>query len=511
MERQVVFGNKLTIQTLFEILKDFTFQGSSSNLRGGTHYNRYKEIMVKGQKKTEIILYVVLWAVLFAAPVVSMLVGDFFMSSVEVQTSASSDVQAVASAASSSSFSIDWQGVWNAWSLLAMFCLTFFIHNFFIAPLLVYSNRKWQYGVLTVLLFAAFFCYQVVCRPHRPQPGLEDKTGPRMEWVEGKNKKQMHEPPMDASDKAPSKFSSSNAPLGNVPPDKAPSTFSSDESFNRPPLRTGDGRGERFHEKKPEPPRAFGGQDSVAIIIMSLLLGLNVGIKYFFKSLDDKKRIKELERENLNRQLEYLKYQINPHFFMNTLNNIHALVDIDPEQAKYTIEVLSKLMRYVLYEGNKTMAPLQKELDFIRHYVDLMKIRYTDKVRISVSLPTSPSNPASPSPGNKEEGTSSALNLMDIQVPSLLFTTFVENAFKHGVSYQQDSFIEISVRVDEAAHEIYFLCNNSRKPEAEEKRKGGVGLENAKKRLALIYGDEYELKIDVNQEEYRLLLRLPIK
>ena len=486
MERQVVFGNKLTIQTLFEILKDFTFQGSSSNLRGGTHYNRYKEIMVKGQKKTEIILYVVLWAVLFAAPVVSMLVG-----------------------ASSSSFSIDWQGVWNAWSLLAMFCLTFFIHNFFIAPLLVYSNRKWQYGVLTVLLFAAFFCYQVVCRPHRPQPGLEDKTGPRMEWVEGKNKKQMHEAPMDASDKAPSTFSSSNAPLGNVPPDKAPSTFSSDESFNRPPLRPGDGRGERFHEKKPEPPRAFGGQNSVAFIIMALLLGLNVGIKYFFKSLDDKKRIKELERENLNRQLEYLKYQINPHFFMNTLNNIHALVDIDPEQAKYTIEVLSKLMRYVLYEGNKTMAPLQKELDFIRHYVDLMKIRYTDKVRISVSLPTS--SPSNPSSGNKEEGTSSALNLMDIQVPSLLFTTFVENAFKHGVSYQQDSFIEISVRVDEAAHEIYFLCNNSRKPEAEEKRKGGVGLENAKKRLALIYGDEYELKIDVTQEEYRLLLRLPIK
>lgn len=81
----VVVGNKLTIQTLFEILKDFTFQGSSSNLRGGTHYNRYKEIMVKGQKKAEIILYVVLWAVLFAAPVVSMLVG-----------------------ASSSSFSIDW-------------------------------------------------------------------------------------------------------------------------------------------------------------------------------------------------------------------------------------------------------------------------------------------------------------------------------------------------------------------------------------------------------------------
>ncbi len=174
---------------------------------------------------------------------------------------------------------------------------------------------------------------------------------------------------------------------------------------------------------------------------------------------------------------------------MNTLNNIHALVDIDPEQAKHTIEVLSKLMRYALYEGNKTMAPLQKELDFISHYIDLMRIRYTDKVCITLSLP-----PMVP----------------DVQVPSLLFTTFVENAFKHGVSYQKESFIEVSLRVDEATQEINFCCNNSRKPAAEDKH-GGVGLQNAKKRLQLIYGDEYELNVISNEEEYRLLLRLPCR
>nr|WP_297653918.1 sensor histidine kinase [uncultured Prevotella sp.] len=458
--------------------------------------------MNKGQKKSELILYVALWAVLFAAPVISMLVGDFFTSSPEEAQAISTTASSATTSSIAFSNSWDWQGVWNAWSLLSMFCATFFIHNFLIAPLLVYGNRKWAYGSLVVLLFACFFGYQVHFRPHHAGP-VNEEGKPRIE--QGIPQNQQHpyvqkQPPHELTpDKRP-------------PHDEISLVKRENTEIPVPPLRPEDGKGERMGpNKRFEPPRAFGGQDSVAIIIMSLLLGLNVGIKYFFKSLDDKKRIKELERENLNRQLEYLKYQINPHFFMNTLNNIHALVDIDPEQAKYTIEVLSKLMRYVLYEGNKTMAPLQKELDFIRHYVDLMKIRYTDKVRISVSLPTSPSNPASPSPGNKEEGTSSALNLMDIQVPSLLFTTFVENAFKHGVSYQQDSFIEISVRVDEAAHEIYFLCNNSRKPEAEEKRKGGVGLENAKKRLALIYGDEYELKIDVTQEEYRLLLRLPIK
>lgn len=475
MEHQVVFGNKLTILTLFEILKDFTFQESSSYWRGGVLHKIYVELMIKGQKKSELILYVALWAVLFAAPVISMLVGDFW----------------------------DWQGVWNAWGLLSMFCVTFFIHNFLIAPLLVYGNRKWTFGCLEVLLFVCFLGYQIHFRPHRPEPRNEEEK-PRMEQGISQNQQSpdrknpklpygQMQPPNNQTQRPygqqrpPHELQSDKRP----PHDEISLVKRENTEVPAPPLRPEDGKGDRMRpDKKFEPPRAFGGQDSVAFIIMALLLGLNVGIKYFFKSLDDKKRIKELERENLNRQLEYLKYQINPHFFMNTLNNIHALVDIDPEEAKYTIEVLSKLMRYVLYEGNKTMAPLQKELDFIRHYVDLMKIRYTDKVRISVSLPTS---------------------VPDIQVPSLLFTTFVENAFKHGVSYQQDSFIEISVRVDETAQEIYFLCNNSRKPEAEEKRKGGVGLENAKKRLALIYGEAYELKIDVKPEEYRLLLRLPIR
>lgn len=374
--------------------------------------------MIKGQKKTEIILYVVLWTFLFAAPLVSMLVDDF-----------------------------EWQIVFNAWSLLAMFCITFFLHNFFIAPLLVYGNRKWAYAVSTLALIVCFVGYQIHFRPQHPGPEPE---------LELKNKPELYKRP-------------------------------------EPKDRPGPGMehwDEHFHEKKPEPPRAFGGQDPVAFIIMALLLGLNIGAKSFFKSLDDKKRIEDLERENLNNQLEYLKYQINPHFFMNTLNNIHALVDIAPEQAKYTIEVLSKLMRYVLYEGNKTMAPLQKELDFISHYVDLMRIRYTDKVRISVSLPSS---------------------VPDVQVPSLLFITFVENAFKHGVSYKQSSFIEVAVLVDETIHEIAFSCNNSVKPETEGKKPGGVGLQNARKRLQLIYGDDYKLKIDSNTEEFRLLLRLPIK
>ena len=118
-----------------------------------------------------------------------------------------------------------------------------------------------------------------------------------------------------------------------------------------------------------------------------------------------------LEKENLNQQLEYLKYQINPHFFMNTLNNIHALVDIDPEKAKTTIVELSKMMRYLLYEGNNSLIPLHREVEFLRNYITLMKLRYTDKVKIDTDIPVS---------------------LPDRRLPPLLLITFVENAFKHG-------------------------------------------------------------------------------
>jgi len=410
--------------------------------------------MIKGQKKSELILYLVLWAVLFAAPVVSMLVGDFFMSSPMDAEMRGYIVQ---------SSSVDWQNVYNAWGLLSMFCVTFFVHNIFVAPLLVYGNHRKAYGFTVVALTAAFMFYQIACRPHHREAVPDKKPLPEMEMKRA------------------------------VRPDYSrtfthgkPDDSNAEGHINPPPLPEKGRKGDRIVEKR-EPPRAFGGQDSVAFIIMALLLGLNIGAKSFFKSMDDRKRIKDLERENLNSQLEYLKYQINPHFFMNTLNNIHALVDIDPEQAKYTIEVLSKLMRYVLYDGNRTMAPLQKELDFISHYVDLMRIRFTDKVRIAVSLPQS---------------------VPDVQVPSLLFITFVENAFKHGVSYRKRSFIEVGVMVDETLGEIVFSCNNSRK-NGEEDRRGGVGLQNAKRRLKLIYGNDYVLTSDSSPEEYRLLLRLP--
>ncbi len=238
------------------------------------------------------------------------------------------------------------------------------------------------------------------------------------------------------------------------------------------------------------PPLIVGQHDIIALIIVVLMLGMNLGIKLYFKQRNDQKHVDELERQNLEQQLEYLKYQINPHFFMNTLNNIHALVDIDPEKAKSTILELSKMMRFVLYEGSKTVVPLEREINFLQNYITLMKLRYTDKVRIDVDV---------------------AQSLPNKEVPPLMFITFVENAFKHGVSYRQESFIEIKIEEikREGANLLAFTCRNSRIPKEEDKH-GGVGLANVRQRLDLIYGNSYQLDIQDELQTYTVNLTLPL-
>lgn len=401
--------------------------------------------LIKGQKRGELLLYLALWGVLYAAPVVSMLVGDFFTST---------SIPSMTSPTYASEL-IDWRGVVKAWGMLTMFGIAFLIHNFFVAPLLVYRGWKCAYGIGTFLLLLVFFYSQLYSVSRRPKPGMEGPHQPKEEL------------PWDI-------------PLLGVPGKDVPP----------PPMRPKEhGRGEageRMGEK--EPVSIFGGPEVVALVIVSLLLALNVGAKYYFKSRDERRRFEALRHEVLSAQLSYLKYQINPHFFMNTLNNIHALVLIDPEQANRMIETLSKLMRYVLYDGNTPLVPLQKELDFMDNYVKLMRVRYTEQVRISTYFPES---------------------CPDVRVPSLLFATFIENAFKHGVSYESESFIEVRVSVGND-RVVCFECRNSCVP-GNDQLQGGIGITNARKRLRLIYGDSYTLRIEPSGREFRVMLRLPDK
>ena len=222
-------------------------------------------------------------------------------------------------------------------------------------------------------------------------------------------------------------------------------------------------------------------------VIAFLMVGFNIAVKLFFKSFRDEEMLKELEHQRLQSELQYLKYQINPHFFMNTLNNIHALVDIDTGKAKSTIVELSKLMRYVLYEASNKTILLLREVQFLENYVTLMSLRYPEKVSIEKNFP---------------------LEVPEVQIPPLLFISFVENAFKHGVSYRKESFVHVVMQLEEG-NRLAFRCTNSTGTSSDEQHHG-IGLENIRKRLRLLFGNDYTLSITEEDDKFDVLLIIPL-
>jgi len=217
------------------------------------------------------------------------------------------------------------------------------------------------------------------------------------------------------------------------------------------------------------------------------LVFFSIGLKVLERQDKIEKAGKEMEREKLNSELAFLKNQISPHFFFNTLNNIYSLVSINPEDSKKAILTLSKLMRYLLYESEKGDVLLSSEISFLSNYIELMKLRMSDKVSLSVSFP-----------GQYE----------DINIPPLLFIPFIENSFKHGISYRTNSYIDISMRTE--GQSLVFRCDNSVARPVEENNKefSGIGLDNVRKRLNLLFPGRHELTIKDTGKEFQVYLEI---
>lgn len=225
-------------------------------------------------------------------------------------------------------------------------------------------------------------------------------------------------------------------------------------------------------------------------VLAVLMLGFDLAIALLARYQEEQEKARRLEAAHLRNELEHLKAQVNPHFFMNMLNNIHGMVEKNPARAQVMIMELSNLMRYVLYEGAKPRTPLYKEIDFIASYVELMRKRYSSrKVRISLELPE----------GNREH----------VFLPPLLFISVIENAFKHGISYQNPSFVEIRLYMEKDT--LHLDCVNSihRRP-PKDGHTGGVGLANLRQRLQLLYGDGFMLDItEKDGRTYHVNLIIP--
>lgn len=357
-----------------------------------------------------------------------------------------------------------WYEVLNAWKFDTVWLVMFAVHNFLLTPLLILKRRTILYVILIFTLISVTMGIQWFLRPayhHHRVPRYS-----RHERVQHRD----------------------NIPDFR-PDDELEDMY--EEALKEQPKeqRNAQRYPRRYSYMRPyEPFPLFGPGELVAAFGGLLLMGMNLGVKLYFKSQEDSKLLSQIDKHNLERQLEYLKYQVNPHFFMNTLNNIHALVDIDPERAKTTIVELSKMMRYILYEGSNRMIPLPREVQFLSNYVQLMRLRYTDKVSIRMSAPS---------------------NLPDMMIPPLLLIMFVENAFKHGISYRKESFVYITVDVTD--NHLKFVCRNSKQQlTLKEKKGGGMGLVNVRRRLDLLFQDTYTLKIEDRENEYDVSLDLPL-
>ena len=221
-----------------------------------------------------------------------------------------------------------------------------------------------------------------------------------------------------------------------------------------------------------------------------IISGFALGLKVIEEHIATEKRQKELEKEKLNSELAFLKNQISPHFFFNTLNNIYALIEISSKDAQASVLKLSKMMRYLLYESDNGQTDLKQEINFLNHYIDLMRLRVSPKVNFEIQLPN---------------------DHLNLHVPPLLFIPFIENAFKHGISYREKSFVKVEMKIID--NKLFFKCINSiskRTDTNQDENHSGIGLENVKKRLQLLFPDKHRLDISTKNDEFSIFLSVEL-
>ena len=212
---------------------------------------------------------------------------------------------------------------------------------------------------------------------------------------------------------------------------------------------------------------------------MILTAGLSAAIKLSRRWAQMDAARREAEKSRTEAELKNLRNQLNPHFLLNTLNNIYALIAFDADKAQTAVQELSRLLRHVLYDNQQNFVTLDKEMDFIRNYIELMRIRLSANVRVETKIDVRPDSRT--------------------EIAPLIFISLIENAFKHGISPTEPSFIRI--HFSESPGEIHCEITNSYHPKSVADKSGsGIGLEQVRKRLELTYPDRYDWQQGVSED-----------
>ena len=224
------------------------------------------------------------------------------------------------------------------------------------------------------------------------------------------------------------------------------------------------------------------------------VVGLVTAIKITIDWVKYKDKTLELSKSNLETELAYLKSQIQPHFFFNTLNNLYSLTLDKSEKAPETVLKLSELMSYVIYDAREKRVFLSKEINHIHNYIDLERLRFGRRLKLNFGV---------------------SGDISGLELPPILFLPYIENCFKHGTRTKAAK-IPITIRFEIVDKWLYFQCRN-KLPEVPAtavntlNECGGVGLKNTKRRLKLRYEDRFELKMYKENGEFVVKLKIPVK
>jgi LytS/YehU family sensor histidine kinase len=213
-----------------------------------------------------------------------------------------------------------------------------------------------------------------------------------------------------------------------------------------------------------------------------------VAIKVIKMWYENEKQVSEMEKAKLASELKMLKDQVNPHFMFNTLNNLYGLIGKNPIHAQESVLGLSRILHYMLYESNHDRIRLQQEIRCIRDYIDLEKLRYPGNLSISINVQD---------------------KIQDLSIVPLSIFPFVENSFKHGAS---EMIEEAWINIDFSTFKNYFVfkIENGKGPKLATNTPKGLGLNNVRRRLELIYGDDHSLQIIDSPDSFLAILKIAL-
>jgi len=227
----------------------------------------------------------------------------------------------------------------------------------------------------------------------------------------------------------------------------------------------------------------------IAVILGELyVIGFVTAIKLVIDWSIEKRRNEDLAKLQMSTELKYLRTQIQPHFFFNTLNNLYALTLQKSDNAPRLVIKLSDMMQYILYEVKSSKANLLEEINHINNFIDIERLRFNDKVNAEVDITG---------------------NIEDINVPPLLLLSFVENCFKHGMRGNDKLKINMSFEILNNEYLEFTLTNNFN-PSASKVESSGIGNENAKRRLKLLFSNNFILDSKIEGDIYKLFLKIPV-